>query len=99
MKILQKISLHLKGMKKSSENESIPTQFEFVDTLWDFKDHPKINRFVTILDEFTHHYTKEKMYYIRIEFLYKGSLANYSMVEYKTVGEGELKKMIETRKV
>lgn len=43
------------------------------------------NEFITVLDEFKHHYTGETMRYIRVER--SGYVTGSSVVEYQTVNE------------
>ena len=76
--------------------ETIPNQFEFIDTLTIFRDMPKVPVYVTILDKFVHHYSNEMMYYIRLETV--GCFGS-GMVDYKTIKESELLDMLKTRKV
>ncbi len=73
-------------------NDFIPKQFEFTDTLSQIKGHPKIPKFVTILDEFTHRYTGVRMYHIRIE--YAGYMSSAPIVEYETFTDGYLSEML-----
>lgn len=43
------------------------------------------NKFITVLDEFKHHYTGETVRYIRVEWA--GFVTGASVVEYQTVNE------------
>ena len=74
----------------------IPKQFEYVDVLYDFEERPEIPKFVTILDEFVHHYSGTKFYRIRIEYL--SSFLGRPMVEYETVDEKKLFEMLEKQR-
>ena len=79
---------------KRSDSE-IPKQFEFIETQYWFKDRPEVPVFVTILDAFEHHYSHEMMYHIRIE---KSGFTGMGIVEYDTVDEEHLRRMLETKK-
>lgn len=70
-----------------------PKQFEYLETLFGVKGHPNVPHFITILDEFVHHYNGAKMFHIRIESV--GYFTASPRVEYKTITEDELVTMLE----
>ena len=78
---------------------NIPKQFEFLETYYQFTNRPQAPVFVTILEDFVHHYTGTKMYHIRLE--HDGTFGFHSQpssfVDYKTVAESDLLKMLENR--
>lgn len=78
---------------------NIPKQFEFIKTYYQFTNRPNAPVFVTILNEFTHHYTGTKMYHIRIEHdgTFGFNCQPSPFVDYKTVTEGEMVEMLATR--
>lgn len=55
---------------------------------FEYKDSHNGATFVTIIDEFEHHYTHTKMFRVRIEYV--GSVFNYPMVKYDTWTEKEM---------
>lgn len=79
---------------------NIPKQFEYLHTYTQFQGLQQAPVFVTVLDVFEHHYTGTKMYHIRLEhdgtFGFKGCDPRPS-VDYKTVAEDEMMKMLEER--
>ncbi len=83
-------------VKPTKKEDSIPNQFEYIETQYWFKDRPEVPVWVTILDKFTHHYSHEAMYYIRLE---KVGCIGGALVEYKTINEEDLRDMWEKRKV
>lgn len=83
-----------KNNKKEDVNR-IPDQFEFIETQYWFKDRPEVPVFVTILDKFVHYYSNETMYHIRIERV--GCMGS-GLVEYETVDEEHLRRMLEKKK-
>ena len=78
---------------------NVPKQFEYLKTLYQFCPIQKAPEFVTVLEEFEHHYTGTKMYRVRVE--YDGTFGfntnPHPVVDYKTVSEAELSVMLETR--
>lgn len=60
---------------------NIPKQFEYLRPEHFIKDIDITPVFVTVLDEFTHHYSGETMFHIRLEFMWCGN----AKVEYQTV--------------
>lgn len=75
----------------------IPKQFEFLKTYHQFTSRPQAPVFVTILDEFTHHYTGMKMYSIRLEHDGTFGLGSHpsSFVDYQIITEDEMVAMVE----
>lgn len=57
-----------------------------------FGDNGPEERFITVLDQFEHHYTKDMMYHIRIESVDKWTRT--PIVEYKTVTEDYLNNIL-----
>ena len=65
---------------------NIPKQFEYLKPEYFIKDVSSIPVFVTVLDEFTHHYSGEPMYYIRLEWIWDGTAkAEYKIVDKETI--------------
>lgn len=66
--------------------KQIPAQFEYLQVMYQFKSHPAVPVFVTVLDAFEHRYTGTKMYHVRLEhdgtFGLEGNPSPF--VEYKT---------------
>jgi len=77
---------------------NISKQFEYIDSLYIGKERKEVPKFVTILDEFEHHYTGIKMYRIRIEYA-SYITESYPVVEYETLQERYLLDMFKLRKV
>ena len=65
----------------------VPKQFEYIDS--DILQE-RIPTFVTILDEFNHHYTDTKYYHVRIEYVSCILGSGYPVAKYETVTEEEL---------
>lgn len=78
---------------------SVPKQFEFVKTHYQFKGRPQAPVFVTVLDVFEHRYTGEKMYHIRLEHdgTFGFNAPASSFAEYKTVTEKQMAEMLLTQ--
>ena len=77
----------------------IPKHFEYVETYTQFKNFPQAPVFVTVLDEFVHHYTGTKMCYVRLEHDGTFGLGGKPIpfVEYKTVTEDQMADMLAKR--
>lgn len=84
-----------KRFDTKSSQFNINDQFEYIESQSWFNDRP-VPTCITILDKFTHHYSYETMYYIRIEQIgcYGGSL-----VKYNTISEKDLRELLNKRKV
>jgi hypothetical protein len=76
------------------KKDSIPKQFEYIETQYWFKDRPEVPIWVTVFGSFVHHYSNETFYRIRIE---KMGFLNVPYTEYRIVDEKELRTMMETR--
>lgn len=63
-----------------------PKAFEFEE--WWPGDKTPIRKYVTVLDQFEHHYTRITMYHVRIEYI--GFVVGYPMVEYATWTEQQM---------
>ena len=85
--------------KDESKNDDMafPKQFEYVDILR-FSDRESSSpKYVTIIDEFSHHYTGDRYYRIRIEYN-SYIFDDHPIVEYGTVNEKKLREMHGKRK-
>ena len=74
----------------------VPKSFEYEEMLVCLKDHPKIFKFATVLDTFTHHYSGDIMYRVRVEYFGYGS--KIPMVEYETWDAAQMAMMLARHK-
>lgn len=73
----------------------IGQQFEYAEVQYHFVDRPVVKKFVTVLDEFAHHYSGKIMRYCRIEHI--GSICGVDMVEYIVIDEDRFGWMLENK--
>lgn len=74
----------------------IPKEFEYIDIYTSLGTVMKERRFVTVLDEFEHHYSGEKFYHIRIEYI-STYIEGMPVVEYETVDQKKMMSMLDRR--
>ena len=100
-RIVSECSIYEKDEWKN-DDMAFPKQFEYVDILRFSDSEFSSPKYVTILDEFAHHYTGDKYYRIRIEhncYIFNDAhFEDNPVVEYKTVCEKKLREIYGKRK-
>jgi len=72
----------------------IKQQFEYSEVQHCFKDRPVVKKFITVIDEFTHHFTGETMRYCRIESV---GFMGHSFAEYKMLDGDQFQRIVDAK--